>query len=70
MLRRFQLDLAIPEKVYSSILPLEITAFRDKVRKLKALAVSLPGEATTRATWHRCYHDETPSKPCEPEQDI
>ncbi len=73
MLYRFTLDLAIPEAAYLAIPTATKTAFRDRVRDLKALAVKinsgLPNEEmTVNATWHKCYHDE--NKPCEAKQEI
>lgn len=59
---RFSLDLAIPEATYNAIPPATKTAFRDRVRALKALAVKinagLPNEEmTVRAVFHKCHHD-------------
>ena len=70
---RFQLDLAIPESVYNAIPTATKTAFRDRVRALKALAVKINAgaaneEASVKATWHTCHHDT--DGPCEVEQDI
>ena len=70
---RFQLDLAIPEAVYDAIPTDTKNAFRDRIRKLKALAVKInegqPNEeATVKAVWHRCHHDTGGS--CESEQEI
>jgi len=71
---RFSLDLAIPEKVYSAIPADKKTAFRARIRELKALAVKinagLPNEEmTVRAVFHICHHD-TSDQPCEAEQEI
>ncbi len=73
MLYRFTLDLAIPEAAYLAISPAVKTAFRDRIRDLKALAVKINAgqpneEMTVTATFHKCYHDE--GKPCEASQDI
>ena len=73
MLYRFQLDLAIPSAAYDAIPTATKTAFRDRIRQLKALAVkinegSANKEMTVRATWHKCHHDT--GELCEPEQDI
>lgn len=70
---RFTLDLAIPEAVYAAIPEAKKIAIRDRIRELKALAVKINEgqaneEATVRAVWHRCYHDE--GGPCEPERNI
>ena len=72
---RFSLDLAIPEAVYNAIPTAKKLIARDAIRDLKALAVKinegLPNEEmTVRAVMHKCYHDETPQKPCEQETDI
>ena len=72
---RFQLDLAIPEAVYNAIPVAKKLAVRDTIRELKALAVKINagkpnGEMTVRAVWHKCYHDEVPTKPCETEVEI
>ena len=67
---RFNLDLFVPETVFNKI-PLDRKQdFRDEVRALKALAVKVGDEMTVKATWHKCFHDEKPPRPCEPEQDI
>lgn len=72
---RFQLDLFIPESVFDSIPQEKKIAFRDRVRELKAFAVKinegLPNEEmTVKAKYHKCYHDESPPQPCEPEKEI
>ena len=72
---RFTLDLAIPEAVYNAIPTAKKIAVRDAIRGLRALSVKInegqPNEEmATKATWHKCYHDEIPVKPCGPEQDI
>lgn len=66
---RFVLDLAIPESVYNAIPAAKKTAIRDRIRELKALAVKINAgaaneEATVKATWHRCTHDEGNIQPC------
>ena len=66
---RFTLDLAIPEAVYTAIPAATKPAFRDRVRALKAMAVKINAgqpneEATVKATWHICTHDEANPKPC------
>lgn len=70
---RFQLDLAIPEEVYNKIPARTKKAFIDAIRALKAFAVKInEGEVneenTTRATLHRCRHDE--DLPCEGWEEI
>ena len=72
---RFQLDLAIPEVVYNAIPAAKKLAARNAIRDLKALAVKInvgqPNEEmTVNAVWHRCLHDESPSGPCGPENDV
>ncbi len=72
---RFILDLAIPEAVFTVIPTAKVTALKQGIRDLKALAVKINDgkpneEMTVRAVWHRCYHDEPGNKPCAPEQDI
>ena len=72
---RFSLDLAIPFKVYDAVPTAKKTAFRDAVRAIKALAAKINEgkeneEMTVKAVWHKCYHDEDPTKPCGPEQEI
>lgn len=72
---RFTLDLAIPAAVYEALPAATKKAIRDRIGQLKALAVKINEgkaneEITTKAQWHRCYHDEVPAKPCEPEADI
>ena len=73
-LRRYDIQLAIPEKVYDAIPAAKKQAFKDAVLAMKALAVKinegLPNEeATVRAVFHRCHHD-TGDRPCEPENEI
>ena len=73
MLYRFNLDLAIPSKIYDTIPTTKKSAFKDAIRAMKALAVKINEgkdneEATVKASWHKCYHDE--NLPCEPENDI
>lgn len=70
---RFSLDLAIPEATYAAIPAATKTAFRDRVRALKALAVKINAgqpneEMTIKAVWHRCRHDE--GETCGDEQDV
>lgn len=53
----------------------KIPAIRDKVRNVKDFVASmnrvLAGEnLSLKATYHICYHNETPGKPCKQEQDI
>ncbi len=72
---RFDIQLAIPEEVYAAIPAVTKTAFQDKIRALKALAVKINAgktneEMTVRAVWHKCYHDENINKPCESEREI
>jgi len=48
---RFNLDLAIPEAIYNSIPLATKTAFRDRVRALKAQAVKInAGQSNEEAT--------------------
>ena len=73
MLYRFNLDLAIPEKVFDSISNTKKKAFTDAVRAYKAYAVKINEglaneEMTIVAQFHKCRHDE--GKPCEPSQEI
>jgi len=73
MLYRFNLDLAIPSAVYDAIPSAKKTAFRNAIKAMKALAVRINEgadneEATVKASWHKCLHDE--GKSCEPEQEI
>lgn len=70
---RFQLDLFIPEGTYNAIPASKKTAIRDRIRELKSYAVKInegqPNEeATIRAVFHICRHDE--GKSCEPESEI
>jgi len=72
---RFQLDLAIPEAVYNAIPAAKKLAVRDTIKGLKALAVRINEgkeneEMTVKAVWHKCYHDEEPTRPCEPPKEI
>lgn len=73
VLIRFSLDLAIPEKVFNAIPAAKKTAFKDRVRAMKALAVRINEgktneEMTVKASWHRCHHDTGGAY--EPEQEI
>ena len=70
---RFQLDLAIPEKVFNKIPLARKRAFASEVRALKALAVrinegKIDEEITVKAQFHKCRHDEGGS--CDAPQDI
>lgn len=70
--RRFNIQLAIPEKVFNKIPNTRKLAFRDEVRAMKALAVKINAgkdneEMTVKATWHICHHD-TGDQLCEPEE--
>ena len=72
---RLNLDLAIPKTVYDAIPLAKKQAFKQAVLDMKAYAVKinegLPNEEmTVKATYHQCFHDETPPKPCEAEQEI
>ena len=72
---RFNLDLAIPEDVYNAIPANQKLAVRDRIRELKALAVKINAgssneEASVKAKWHKCHHDESPQSPCVAEQEI
>ena len=52
---------------FPQLLP-AIKAAKAKASRINAGKVN--EEMTVRATYHTCYHDETPTKPCEPEQEI
>ena len=65
----FELDLFVPEDIYGAISAAKKLAIRDRIRELKAFAIKA-GNIDITAVWHKCYHDETPVKPCEPKQDI
>ena len=78
---RFQLDLFIPEDLTGTLvagikiptaLATKVPVIRDAIRQLKAYAVKINAgkdneEMTVKASYHICHHDETPTKPCEPE---
>ena len=73
MLKRINIELAIPEKVFDKIPAERKQAFIREVRAMKNLAVKINEgkaneEMTVKAVWHRCGHDE--GKACEPEQEI
>lgn len=70
---RLVLDLAVPKAVYDALPAAQKAAFRDRILEMKALAVKInqgqPNEeATVRAVWHLCNHDQ--GLPCGPEQEI
>lgn len=81
-LLRFTLDLAIPESPTGTLvagvriptaIATKIPAIRQGIRDLKAYARKInegqPNEeASVRAVFHVCHHDE--GKPCESEQEI
>lgn len=83
---RFQiiLDGFIPEDLTGTLVAgikipttfaTKIPAIRQEVQDVKAFIGSmnrtLGGEVLTlKTTYHICYHDENPTKPCETEQDI
>jgi len=62
--------IKIPKAVAS-----KIPAIRAEVQDIKVfignMNRTLGGEdLSLKATYHQCFHDEIPSKPCEPEQEI
>ncbi len=70
---RFNIQLAIPEKVFNKIPEDRKIAFRSEVRALKAKAVKINAgqpneEITVITTHHICHHDT--NQPCEPEMEI
>ena len=67
--KRFTIDLSVEDDVYDSIPVAKKIAFRNEVRALKNFALNKEGVAI-KATWHHCFHDETPPQPCESEQEI
>ncbi len=72
-LERFNIHLAIPQKVFDKIPVNRKLAFRDEVRALKALAVKINAgrpneEMTVIAKRHTCHHDT--NEPCESEVEI
>ena len=71
---RLRVELAFPEPL-APILANNITQIRQAIRDLKSFARNINAgteleENTTLAVYHRCYHDEDPERPCDPEQDI
>lgn len=80
---RFMFDLFIPfEKDTKDIpedLKKDILIIRDQIVKLKEYAQKIQPtdptgnrmtEDTDKATFHVCYHNESPVKPCGEEKDI
>lgn len=72
-LERYNLDLAFREPIAPGTQVL-LNALKAAIRNVKKLAVKIKEgasteEATVKAVWHRCNHDEG-GKPCEPEQEI
>ena len=72
-LRRFDIQLAIPEDIYNAIPEAKKLAFINMVRELKIKAVKInagkPNVELPETTWHRCYHD-TGNEPCEAKNEI
>ena len=71
-LRRYMIDLAIPEPVAPGLQG-QLTAIEQHIRILKSFAVKINEgeineEYTTKATRHTCHHDE--GKSCEGEVEI
>ena len=53
----------------------KIPVIKSEVQSVKAFVGSMNRtlggeELSLKATYHQCFHDEVPFKPCEPEQDI
>jgi hypothetical protein len=76
---RFQLDLFIKETPTGTVidgvriptvLASKIPTIRQAIKDLKAYASNAGNESTIRAVYHKCYHDEEPTRPCEPEKEI
>jgi len=81
---RFQLDLFIPEDPIGTLvagikiptaLATQIPTIRTGIQKLKLYARKinegqLNEEMTVKASYHQCFHDESPTKPCGTEQEI
>ena len=73
--KRYQLDLAFKLPL-DPVLEGQLTAFEAVIRTVlrrsaTKINAGLPNEEdTTYAAWHKCYHDESINKPCEPEEDI
>ena len=76
---RFNLDLFIQEDPTGtlmagvkipSVLATKIPTIRQAIRDLKVYASKINEEMTIRATYHICYHNEIPTKPCGAEQEI
>jgi len=76
---RFRIDLFVPldsktEKV-DSVLQTKIDTIKTSILDFRQYSQKInPGkeaeEDTTKAVFHKCYHDETPPKPCEADKDI
>ncbi len=66
-LLRINLDLAF-QLPLSPELASKIDEVKAGIRWLKARAYTLPD--SLKAKYHKCYHDETPQKACDSEQDI
>lgn len=81
---RFRLDLFIPEDPAGTMvaglkiptaLATQIPTIRTAIQKLKSFAKKINKgmdneEMTIKAGYHKCYHDEDPVRPCDPEVDI
>ncbi len=71
---RYGIELAYPEPI-SPQLRGRLNAFENAAKAILPDAVIINEgqdneEKTKRAVKHICYHDETPHKPCELEEDI
>jgi hypothetical protein len=74
----------LPQALNQKPTPAELTWLQDHtwleilrkaIQRLKSYSeIIQPGtdrqEDTTRAKYHLCHHDETPTLPCEQEQDV
>ena len=72
--RRYMIDLAFKEPINSGNQGL-LTALEAAIKNAKKFAVKINEgkdneEMTVKATMHKCYHDETPNRPCEGEIEL
>ena len=71
---RFMIDGFIPDPM-PQVLVDNLPEIRQRVRQLMSFCVNInegqPNEEnTTKAVYHKCYHDEDPVRACDPAQNI
>lgn len=66
---RITIDLFIQDPMPQAVVK-RLPQIREGIRWLMSFTTPLPEGGGAKAVYHKCFHDGTPAKPCEPEQDI